>query len=104
MSVVMAITPALAAEYATVPPARTADDDDRLTIAPDPFLAITGMACFDARNTVRALMSKARCHSSSDRSTTLPNDAKPRLLTRMSRVPKVSTAASTIALQSSDLV
>src|SRR6266702_4636092 len=97
MSTVIAISPPLAAEYATVPSPRRAEIDATFTIAPAPRAAITGTAYLDARNAVRRLTSKARSQASSVVSTTVPSAASPMLVTRMSTVPNASTAARTIA-------
>ncbi len=83
-----------------MPSPRRAEIDATLTIAPAPRSAITGTAYLDARNAVRRLMSKARSQASSVVSTTVPSDASPMLFTRMSTVPKASTAALTIASHS----
>jgi len=83
----LAMLPAFAAEYAMVLPGRSAEIDDKLTIEPEPLAAMTGTVYFDARRTVLRLMSNVRSHSFSFKSTTVPNDANPRLLTRMSTVP-----------------
>src|SRR5260221_10019540 len=68
-----------------------------LTIAPPPCFSITGITCLQARNTLFRLKSTCASQTSSDISTGPPAAEPPTLLTRMSRRPKCSTHASTIA-------
>jgi hypothetical protein len=81
-----------------------AEIDEMFTIDPPPPAAITGTACFEARNAVRRLRSRARSQSSSLVSTTVPTKARPMLFTSTFSPPKASTAARTIASQSAERV
>ena len=87
------------------PRGRSAEIEEMLTIAP-PFavLIIAGIACLESRNIVSTLICMTRRYSSGFSSTTLPRLPMPTLLSRKSRRPQRSTAASTSRLQSASLV
>src|SRR2546427_791788 len=104
MARVSAMTAPFEAEYAVRPRGRSAEIDDTLTIAPPPALIIAGMACLATRNMVSTLTCMTRRQVSWLSSTTEPRLPMPTLLSRRSSRPKRSSAASTIALQSSGLV
>src|SRR5262245_60924061 len=76
-----------------------------LTIEPPlAVLIMAGMACLESRNIVSTFTCMTRRYSSGFSSTTLPRLPMPTLLSRKSRRPQRSTAASTRRLQSASLV
>ena len=87
------------------PRGRSAEIDEMLTIAPPlAVLIMAGMACLESRNIVSTLTCMTRRYSSGFSSTTLPRLPMPTLLSRKSRRPQRSTAASTSRLHSASLV
>src|SRR5712691_8832042 len=97
---VSAMTAPFDVEYTVSPRGRSAEIDETLTMAPPPVRRMAGIACLDARNIVSTFTCMTRRQLSSLSSTTEPRLPMPTLLSRRSRRPKRSRAASTMAAQS----